>query len=325
MTNTRKPLAFLLSSEFANKYPHRLAAGFPHVMEKLEEYWNDSDALTEYFSELMVSKRPGRRGFPPEVGAEILSLSLAYDHIGEIKPVEQERGADAKGPAEDVWGYERAVAELDRLNIPRTMAGFARAVEAGDEHVCRLFLHAGFDVNGRDSREWTPLMIASFNGRETLAIELIKLGASVHAQDADGYTPLHWGTFNGHAKVVQLLLRKGAEPNAVSRANITALLQAAARGHTAIVDLLLQHRAKVSVAATDGSTALLKAVANGHWQIINMLLDAGASTNVTMHNGITLAAIAAHSKDPRIRERIAIAVRMERAGHAPVVKDDPKE
>ena len=325
MTNTRKPLAFLLSSEFANKYPHRLAAGFPHVMEKLEEYWNDSDALTEYFSELMVSKRPGRRGFPPEVGAEILSLSLAYDRIGAIKPVEQERRADAKGPAEDVWGYERAVAELDRLNIPRTMAGFARAVEAGDEHVCRLFLHAGFDVNGRDSREWTPLMIASFNGREPLAIELIKLGASVHAQDADGYTPLHWGTFNGHAKVVQLLLRKGAEPNAVSRANITALLQAAARGHTAIVDLLLQHRAKVNVAATDGSTALLKAVANGHWQIINMLLDAGASTNVTMHNGITLAAIAAHSKDPRIRERIAIAVRMERAGHAPVVKDDPKE
>lgn len=322
MTNTPKPLAFLLSSAFADKYPHHLAAGFPHVMRKLEEYWNDPDALTEYFSELMVSRRPGRRGFPPEVGAEILSLSLAYDHIGVIKPPEQEHGAPAKGDAEDAWGYERAVAELDRLNIPRTMAGFARAVEAGDEHTCRLFLHAGFDVNARDTREWTPLMLASFNGREALAIELIKLGASVHAQDADGYTPLHWGTFNGHAKVVQLLLRKGAEPNAVSRANITALLQAAARGHTAIVELLLQHRAKVNVAATDGSTALLKAVANGHWQIINMLLDAGASTKVTMQNGITLAAIAAHAKDPRIRERIAIAVRMERLGHAPRADDD---
>ena len=67
MTNTQKPLAFLLSSAFADKYPHHLAAKFPHVMHKLEEYWNDSDALTEYFSELMVSKRPGRRGFPPEV------------------------------------------------------------------------------------------------------------------------------------------------------------------------------------------------------------------------------------------------------------------
>lgn len=323
MVNSPKPLAFLLSSAFADKYPHKLAAGFPHVMHRLEEYWNDADALTEYFSELMVSKRPGRRGFPPEVGAEILALSLAYDRIGPIKPAEQERASVRNALTDDVWGYERAIAELERLNIPRTMAGFARAVEAGDEHVCRLFLHAGFDVNARDTREWTPLMIASFNGRETLAIELIKLGASVHAQDADGYTPLHWGTFNGHAKVVQLLLRKGAEVNAVSRANITALVQAAARGHAAIVQLLLQHRANVNITARDGSTALLKAVANGHWQVINMLLDAGASTKVTMQNGITLAAIAAHSRDPRIRERIAIAIRMERAGHAPLAGDDP--
>ena len=325
MAETESPLAFLLSTAYAARYPRKLVEGFPHVARRIADLWDNKDALGAYFTELMVSKRPNRRGFPPEVGAEILSLSLAYDRIGAIKPVEQERSAGAKAPTDDAWGYERAVAELDRLNIPRTIARFARAVESGEEQVCRLFLHAGFDVNARDTREWTPLMIASFNGRETLAIELIKLGASVHAQDADGYTPLHWGTFNGHAQVVQLLLRKGAEPNAVSRANITALLQAAARGHTAIVDLLLQHRAKVNVAATDGSTALLKAVANGQWQIINMLLDAGASTNVTMHNGITLAAIAAHAKDPRIRERIAIAVRMERAGHAPVVKDDPNQ
>jgi hypothetical protein len=323
MTITRKPLSFLLASPFAEKYPHRLAEGFPHVMHKLDEYWNDNDALTEYFSELMVSKRPGRRGFPPEVGAEILSLSLAYDRIGAIKPAALEHGTASKGPVEDPWDYERAVAELDRLNIPRTIAGFARAVEAGDEHVCRLFLHARLDVNARDTREWTPLMMASFNGRETLAIELIKLGASVHAQDADGYTPLHWSTFNGYANVVQLLLRKGAEVDAVSRANITALLQAAARGHAAVAYLLLQNHAKVNIAATDGSTALLKAVANGHWQIINMLLDAGASTNVTMLNGTTLAAIAAHSRDPRIRERIAIAVRMERLGHSPFAGDAP--
>ena len=323
MTNTQKPLAFLLSSALADKYPHRLAAGFPHVMHKLEEYWNDADALTEYFSELMVSKRPGRRGFPPEVGAEILSLSLAYDRIGAIKPAEQSHSAAAKGPVEDAWGYERAVAELDRLGTPRTMAGFARAVEAGDEHVCRLFLHAGFDVNARDAREWTPLMMASFNGRETLAIELVRLGASVHAQDADGYTPLHWASFNGYVNVVQLLLRKGADVDAVSRANITALLQAAARGHAAVANLLLHNHAKVNIAATDGSTALLKAVANGHWQIIKMLLDAGASTRVTMHNGTTLAAIAANARDPRIRERIAIAIRMERLGHSPLPGKDP--
>lgn len=324
MSDTPAPLSFLLASTHAEKFPHKLAEGFPHVVRQLDALWNDPEALTEYFSELMVSKRPGRRGFPPEVGAEILALSLAYDRIGPIKPQDQEHAAAASAPASDPWDFERAVAELERLNIPRTMAGFVRAVESGDEHVARLFLHAGFDVNARDSREWTPLMVASFNGRETLALELIKLGASVHAQDADGYTPLHWGTVNGFLRVAALLLRKGAEVNATSLAGITPLLQAAARGHGELVALLLQHKARVNLVATDGSTALLKAVANGHWQIINHLLDAGASTAVTMQNGTTLAEIAARARDPRIRERIAIAVRMERRGDAPVQRDEPQ-
>lgn len=324
MSTTLRPLSFLLASTFAEKYPHKLAEGFPHVVRQLDALWNDPEALTEYFSELMVSKRPGRRGFPPEVGAEILALSLAYDRIGAIKPQDQEQSAPTGTPVDDPWDFERAVAELERLNIPRTMAGFVRAVESGDEHVARLFLRAGFDVNARDSREWTPLMVASFNGRETLALELIKLGASVRAQDADGYTPLHWGTLNGYAKVVALLLRKGAEVNATSLAGITPLLQAAARGHGTVVELLLHNKARVNLVAADGSTALLKAVANGHWQIINQLLDAGASVDVTMQNGTTLAEIAARARDPRIRERIAIAIRMERRGDAPLQRDDPR-
>lgn len=324
MNTPSTPLAFLLASAHAAKYPHKLAEGFPHVVRQLDALWNDPEALTEYFSELMVSRRPGRRGFPPDVGAEILALSLAYDRIGPIKPQEQARDAHAHAPATDAWDFERAVAELDRLNIPRTMAGFVRAVEACDEHVAHLFLHAGFDVNARDSHEWTPLMVASFNGRETLALELIKLGASVHAQDADGYTPLHWGTVNGFAKVVALLLRKGAEVDSTSRAGITPLLQAAARGHAEVVELLLKNKARVNVVAADGSTALLKAVANGHLQIINRLLDAGASTAVAMSDGTTLAEIAARARDPRIHERIAIASRMQRRGDAPLQREDPQ-
>lgn len=323
VADPRAPLSFLHSSAHADKFPYKLAAGFPHVVRKLDELWNDPPALTEYFSELMVSKRPGRRGFPPEVGAEILALSIAYDHIGPIRPQEQQHATSTEGLTDDAWGYERAVAELDRLGIRRTMAGFVRAVESGNQHLCNLFLRAGFDVNSRDARQWTPLMVAAFNGSEALALELIKLGASVHAQDADGYTPLHWGTFNGYARVVELLLRKGAEVNAASLAHITPLLQAAARGHSAVVQLLLERKARVNLAASDGSTALLKAVANGYWNIVTQLLDAGASALVTLSNGTTLGAIAARSQDPRIRERIAIAIRMEQRGHAPLQQDKP--
>lgn len=324
MTQAQDPLSFLLSTAHAHRFPHKLATGFPHVVRKLDELWNDPPALTEYFSELMVSKRPGRRGFPPEVGAEILALSLAYDRIGAIRPQAEEQATAAKAPVEDAWSQERAAAELERLGIERTMAGFVRAVESGNQHLCNLFLLAGFDVNTRDARQWTPLMVAAFNGNELLALELIKLGASVHAQDADGYTPLHWGTIKGFARVVELLLRKGAEVDALSLARITPLLQAAALGHAALVSLLLTHKAQVNLVARDGSTALLKAVANSHWAIVRQLLDAGASSLVALENGTTLAEIAARSKDPRIRERIAIAIRMEQRGHAPIQPADPR-
>ena len=124
-------------------------------------------------------------------------------------------------------------------------------------------------------------------------------------------------------KVGEVLVRRQAEVNAVSKAGITPLLQAAARGHLGVVRLLIERKAKLNLAATDGSTALLKAVANGHWEIVNTLLDAGASTQATMKNGTTLVDIAARSKDERIRERIAIAARMEARGDAPIQRDEP--
>lgn len=319
MAETESPLAFLLTTPYANRYPRKLVEGFPHVARRIAELWDDKDKLGEYFTELMVSNRPNRRGFPPEVGAEIVYLSMAYDLHGPVRPTAQAAPEATTSPREDAWDHERAVTELERLDIPVTMAQFVRALEAGDQPLCSLFLHAGFDVDSRDARQWTPLMIACFHGREALALELIRLGASVDAQDADGYTPLHWASVNGYQKVGEVLVRRQAEVNAVSKAGITPLLQAAARGHLGVVRLLIERKAKLNLAATDGSTALLKAVANGHWEIVNTLLDAGASTQATMKNGTTLVDIAARSKD----ERIAIAARMEARGDAPIQRDEP--
>ncbi len=322
-TDAQSPLSFLLETPYASRYPRKLAEGFPHVAQRIAELWDDKDALGDYFTELMVSRRPNRRGFPPDVGAEIVYLSMAYDRNGPIRPSPQEAPQSTAGAVADAWDYERAVAELERLDIPLTMGQFVRAIEAGDQKLCALFLHAGFDVDSRDARQWTPLMIASFHGREALALELIRLGASVDAHDTDGYTPLHSASLNGYEQVGMVLVRRQADVNATSNAGITPLLQAAARGHLGVVRLLIERKARVNRAAADGSTALLKAVANGHWEVINALLDAGASTDATMQNGATLVDIAARAKDARIRERIAIAARMEARGDAPIQRDEP--
>ncbi|TAH44966.1 MAG: hypothetical protein EYC67_11985 [Betaproteobacteria bacterium] len=310
MTSADIPLSFLLSGEFRDKYPHRLVARFPHVARQLDLLWNDGAAVAAYFSELMVSSRPQRQGFPPEVAAEIMALSMAYDRIGAIKPM-LERQASVAAAVVDPWEHERAIRELERLGIAMTLPNFLRAIESGDEALCRLFIHAGFDVNARDAREWTPLMVAAFSGKETVAFELIRYGADIHVADLAGYTPLHWAAYQGYRKVVELLLVKGLPADIPSRAGITPMVQAAARGHPDVVKALLKARANPNVAARDGSTPLLKAVANGHLDVIELLLQAGASIDVAMKDGKTLREIARHAKNP------AIAARIARAAHAP--------
>ncbi|MEX8497830.1 MAG: hypothetical protein AB3X41_03635 [Leptothrix ochracea] len=54
--------------------PILTARRYPHVANRLALYWNNQNHLADYFEELLVSSRPGRRGFPPEVLDELVSL-----------------------------------------------------------------------------------------------------------------------------------------------------------------------------------------------------------------------------------------------------------
>lgn len=261
--------------------------------------WNDAEASADYFSELMIPSRASRHGFPPEVAAEIMSLSMAYDRIGHL--VAADEASTPVPVALYHWDRERLVKEIEGQDFAFTREGFAKAAEAGNHQVCSMFVQAGFDVDTRDFREWTPLMIAAFHGRERLALMLLEYGANLFAKDRGGYTPLHWAAFNGYQVVVKLLLDRGVPANVLSNAGITPLLQAAARGHLAVVGQLLDSQANPNLNAKDGSSPLLKAVANGHLPIIQALLNAGAHRHVTLADGSTLDDIVAKAKDPRIR------------------------
>jgi ankyrin repeat protein len=272
----------------------------------MADLWDDPDAMRAYLSDLMIPSRPNRKGFPAEVAAEIFILSQTYDTIRASKP---ERSTD-------IWETERAVAELEQLGMLRTPQNFARAVESGNHELCMLFISAGMDVNCRDVRHWTPLMVAAFNGRETVALALILNGGDVRAEDKGGYSPMHWAAFNGYARVIKLLLQEGAAPNASSRSGITPMLQAAARGRLPVVEELLKNGADPNIAANDGTTPLIKAIANGHLAVVDALLEAGANVDVTMKDGTTLAQVAKGSKYRKIRERNAAAMDSRRAEKA---------
>lgn len=299
MSDTKPLLAFLLESEFHGKYPHQLVARFPHVARKMEALWNDPKASADYFSELMIPSRPNRQGFPPEVAAEIMFLSMAYDRIGHLAVAEEAASPAPAGLYQ--WDRERLVKEIENLGFAFSREGFAKAAEAGNHEVCAMFVRAGFDVDTRDAREWTPLMIAAFHGREQVALTLLEFGANIFATDRGGYTPLHWAAVSGYPEVVKLLLERGVSANVLSNAGISPLLQAAARGHEQVVSLLLASQANPNLNAKDGASPLLKAVANGHVDVAERLLNAGAYRHVTLADGTTLDDIVAKAKDWRIR------------------------
>lgn len=49
----------------------------PHIVNKLSILWGDDDAVHAYFDELLISARPGRRGFATEVLDELVELQRA--------------------------------------------------------------------------------------------------------------------------------------------------------------------------------------------------------------------------------------------------------
>ena len=302
MTN-RQPLDFLLQGEYRDKYPRRLVEQFPHVAWHLESIWRDKKVVADYLSDLMIPSRPNRKGFPSDVAAEIMSPSIAYDLIGHlVAPAETTKPANAGSYR---WDEEPVVKEIEGLGFPFTRDGFVKAIEAGRDDVVQRFLKAGFDVDFRDARDWTPLMIAAFHGREALALQLIRFGVNLRATDRGGYSSMHWAAYSGFAQLVAVLLDHGLPANEVSNAGITPLLQAAARGHVDVVELLLAHQANPNLAAKDGSTPLVKAVANNHFRAVLALINAGAYCNVTLKDGTMLEALVNKAKDARIRALFA--------------------
>ena len=124
-------------------------------------------------------------------------------------------------PALIVGGDDRARDELESLGIPFSVDSFLEKAQAGDLDAVSLFLRAGIDVDGRDEKGITALMLASFEGHIDIARLLIKRGADVSAQDQFAYSPLMGASLHGHTEVAAFLLKNGALVNARNEKGIT--------------------------------------------------------------------------------------------------------
>jgi hypothetical protein len=59
--------------------PLALVQMFPRIANNLARLWHDNIGLQNYLDDLLVDRRGGRCGFPPEIQSELLILRAYYE------------------------------------------------------------------------------------------------------------------------------------------------------------------------------------------------------------------------------------------------------
>ena len=109
------------------------------------------------------------------------------------------------------------------------------------------------DLEARNAKDESALMIAVLKGQTELAQKLIDKGADVNKP---GWTPLHYASTYGHVPLINMLLENDAYIDASSPNESTPLMMAALYGTPAAVKTLLEAGADPTVQNGAGMTAM---------------------------------------------------------------------
>ena len=218
--------------------------------------------------------------------------------LGMVKKL-VEIGADvtAKGGCRSVLaaasygGHADVVAYLLGLGVLDVAAeGFGRwsslraAYERNHPEVVKLLVEGGADLEGRDGKDNTPLLVACSSGMLGVVRTLVECGADVDVMAGDTYarTPLYLACKGNYPEMVKVLIEGGADVDVEGRCWYGPLFIACCGGFTEIVRLLVDAGASSGVRKDGGvwSNGLGFAAEKGHVGVVQVLLDAGAGAGV---------------------------------------------
>lgn len=129
------------------------------------------------------------------------------------------------------------------------------------------------------------LLEAARAGDVEIVTGLIKAGTPVEARDSRGFSPLILAAYHGHTDTVRALLAAGADACAGDNRGNTALMGAAFKGYADIVALLNQQQCAVDQTNRFGQTALMFASLFGRKEVVEQLRKQGASPEVRDASG----------------------------------------
>ncbi|GAA5445954.1 hypothetical protein Misp06_04161 [Microbulbifer sp. NBRC 101763] len=139
-------------------------------------------------------------------------------------------GVQAEEPGNAGSGF----AELSRY--------YFAAARVGDTEVLREFSEAGFPLDVRNSKGYTALMIATYNGNAQAVNYLLRKSADACVQDRRGNTALMAAVFRGEFALARTLLKQDCDPQQANKAGHSAEDFAKVFGRDRVVQLLQQQR-----------------------------------------------------------------------------------
>jgi ankyrin repeat protein len=218
-------------------------------------------------------------------GGADLRLRSQRDHIS---PLEH---ATSKGHTE-IAEVLRSALEADKQSKQVANRHLLAAAERGDATAAALALGAGANLEARDERGRTPLLLAATADRLAVARLLVHMGANPDALDDQHDTPWLVTGVTGSVDMVEVLLPARPDLRIRNRFGGTSLIPASERGHVGYVRRVVRTDIEVDHVNNLGWIALLEAVILGdgsrrYQQIVTILLDAGADPRIADRQGVT--------------------------------------
>lgn len=167
-----------------------------------------------------------------------------------------------------------------------------KAAHDDDIQELERLIHAGADIEARDSHGRTPVHVAAYASSDNALIALAAAGADMNALEQQFYDVVTIASVANEPELVSLAIELGNRADLVtSPYRGTALIAAAHLGHVEVVRRLILGGAPLDHVNNLGWTALIEAIILGdggpnHVATVKVLIEAGADQMIADREGV---------------------------------------